>query len=174
MHQRRRLTAGLGLVLASALGVGAWAGPVSAAATDAVAKPPSDPLTFELPATINGNPGFVSTTLTEFVVQDDRLAASLDIAGQSVDVVVTGMAAQSPCKVLDLVLGRIDVARPGLIVDLDQLRLRLAAEPGKFDPTKLLGNMLCQMSKLFGEGRIGSIAEPLTRVAKLLDIRVIA
>ena len=32
MHQRRRLTAGLGLVLATALGIGAWAGPVSATA----------------------------------------------------------------------------------------------------------------------------------------------
>ncbi len=174
MHQRRRLTAGLGLVLATTLGVGAWAGPVSATATDTVAKPPADPLTFELPATINGSPGFVSTTLTEFVVRDDRLVASLDIAGQSVDVVVTGMAAPTSCKVLDVVLGRIAVERPGLVVELDQLRLQLAAEPGKFDPTKLLGNMLCQMAKLFGEGRSRSIAEPLTRVAKLLDIRVIA
>lgn len=173
MHQRR-LTAGLGLLLVTALGAGAWSGQASAVATDAVAKPAADPLTFQLPATINGNPGSVSTTLTEFVLRDDRLAASLDVAGQPVDVLVTGMAAEDPCKVLDLTLGPIDISRSDLHVDLDALRLQLLAEPGKFDPTKLLGDMLCQMAKLFEDGRPKPVVEPLNRVSRLLDIRLVA
>ena len=176
MHQRRRLTAGLGLVLATALGIGAWAGPdqrdgdllrgqTTRRSVD-VRAPGDDQRRLYRGSSRRRSPSSFARV--------DRLVASLDIAGQSVDVVVTGMAAPTSCKVLDVVLGRIDVSRPGLVVDLDQLRLQLAAEPGKFDPTKVLGNMLCQMAKLFGEGRSRSIAEPLTRVAKLLDIRVIA
>jgi hypothetical protein len=46
-----------------------------------------------------------------------------------------------PCKVLDLVLGPLELDLLGLMVDLDQVHLTITATPGG-----VLGNLFCSLA----------------------------
>ena len=64
----------------------------------------------------------------------------------------TAAAAATPCPVLNLVLGPLDLNILGLQVTLNQVQLNIDAIPG---PGNLLGNLLCDVANLLSPGNGG-------------------
>jgi hypothetical protein len=73
---------------------------------------------------------------------------------------------QGQCEILNLELGPLDLDLLGLIVQLNQVELRVAAEPG---PGNLLGNLLCAVAGLLdGGGPLAGINNLLRNINRLL------
>jgi hypothetical protein len=166
-----RVKAGVGgILVVSTMTLGAAVAEAKPVAEAVAARPAADPLSFQLPATTDlGLPTTVTATLERFAVQSGQLVAVLDVDGQTVNAVVTDLASNASCSILDLTLGPIHLDLLGLVVDLDVVNLDITAEPG---PGNLLGNLLCAVVGLFDGGLFSQVAQLLNRVLSLLNISI--
>jgi len=83
-----------------------------------------------------------------------------------VTVTVTGTPGPTPCRILTLDLGPLDLNLLGLRVQLNDIHLRITAEPG---PGNLLGNLLCAIAHLLDQnGQLDQITGLLNRIIDLL------
>jgi hypothetical protein len=71
--------------------------------------------------------------------------------------------AKTSCRILDLTLGPLDLNLLGLRVQLNQIHLRITAEPG---PGNLLGNLLCAVAGLLDNPN--ALADLLNKIFRLL------
>jgi len=108
-------------------------------------------------------------TVTRFVNQGgDLLATGTLTLGDIVDEVVSLLvnSATGTCEVLHLELGPLDLDLLGLVVHLDQVVLDITAESGS---GKLLGNLLCAVSRILdGGGPLGALSGLLNRILSIL------
>ena len=85
------------------------------------------------------------------------IGASVPLSPQTASAAATGptgaTGAVGPCKVLDLVLGPLELDLLGLMVHLDQVHLSITATPGA-----VLGNLFCSLSG----GPTGATTAPST------------
>jgi hypothetical protein len=71
------------------------------------------------------------------------------------------------CDILTLVLGPLHLDLLGLVVDLNQINLRITADPG---PGNLLGNLLCAVAGLLDStGLQGVIAQLLSVIRFIVE-----
>jgi len=152
------------------LGGGLAAGALGAVGIDAAtAQQTGTGLITPVNGTINDGTGAVlaegTFAVTRFVNQGgDLLATGTLTLGETIDEVVSLLvnSATGTCEVLDLTLGPLDLDLLGLVVHLDQVVLNITAESGS---GKLLGNLLCAVSRILdGGGPLGAIAGLLNRI----------
>lgn len=82
--------------------------------------------------------GTVTTTATGAVTQ---------VTNQAISAVVS--SASASCPILTLTLGPLHLNLLGLTIDLNQINLSIAAQPGAGN---LLGNLLCDVANLLNNG----------------------
>ena len=117
-------------------------------------------------------------TITKFAVQNGQVVAIGTLTGTLTDALgnvigtVTQQATfpvtfgQHSCTILELTLGPLDLNLLGLVVHLDQVHLKITAEPGSGN---LLGNLLCQIAGLLDNGAsLSAIVDKLNQLLKLL------
>lgn len=86
-----------------------------------------------------------------------------DVSG-AISTTVASATANQSCDILSLVLGPLDLNLLGLDVELNQVELDIAAEPG---PGNLLGNLLCSVAGLLDGNSTGGLANLLNRLLAL-------
>ena len=100
--------------------------------------------------------------VTQFVAKNGNLLAKGNVSGTLTNLVtgqkttitnapVTAPAAAgtATCKILNLVLGPLHLDLLGLVIDLNQVHLRINANQA---PGNLLGNLLCAVANLLNTG----------------------
>ena len=84
------------------------------------------------------------------------------------DVALPVNVAQATCEILDLTLGPLHLDLLGLVIDLNQVHLRITAEQG---PGNLLGNLLCGIAGLLdGDAPLNAIARLLNQLLGVLSM----
>jgi hypothetical protein len=83
------------------------------------------------------------------------------VSNQAVNIPVADLAAQQSCRILDLTLGPLHLDLLGLVVDLSQVDLDITAVPGAGN---LLGNLLCAIAGLLGQGQTNVVARLLNQL----------
>ncbi len=118
-------------------------------------------------------------TITHFAMNGDQVVASGVLTGASTiagtvtpitqaftDIPVALSGHHSRCEIVTLDLGPLHLDLLGLVVDLNEVVLDVAAESGAGN---LLGNLLCAVTHLLdGPGLLGSIQNFLDRINALL------
>ena len=172
----------LGVLVLGAAAVVAVATPSADAKTGGALAVPGDGIVKGTGASIAG-----TFTINKFKVVDGALTAVgtyrnaatsettpasaqvTKINGTAVGAASSGLAAQaaSSCQILDLTLGPLHLDLLGLVVDLNQVNLRITAEPGQGN---LLGNLLCQVAGLLDNNPGGGgLSGLLQSIANLLN-----
>jgi hypothetical protein len=83
------------------------------------------------------------------------------------DAATTAAAAPTgSCQILDLTLGPLHLDLLGLVVDLNQVHLRITAEQGSGN---LLGNLLCSVAHLLDNTGTGGLSGLLQSITNLLN-----
>ena len=167
-------------VLAAALSAIVAVASPSATAARSTSGAPTEQLT----ATYNGTSYVGTFTVTSFKKVDGAIRAygtfnganpldptdTVTSAGYA-DVLTggaTNAAAAAPtgsCQILDLTLGPLHLDLLGLVVDLNQVHLKVTAQPG---PGNLLGNLLCGVAHLLDNGNTSGLRNLLDRLNALL------
>jgi hypothetical protein len=98
--------------------------------------------------------------------------AAAPVQTETVTPVITGTATPTPgvvsCRILFLDLGPLDLNLLGLRVQLNDIHLRITAEPG---PGNLLGNLLCAVAHLLDGGPIpGQLNQIITLLNRIIDL----
>jgi hypothetical protein len=98
--------------------------------------------------------------------------AAAPVQTETVTPVITGTATPAPgvvsCRILFLDLGPLDLNLLGLRVQLNDIHLRITAEPG---PGNLLGNLLCAVANLLGGGPIpGQLNQIIALLNRIIDL----
>jgi hypothetical protein len=74
---------------------------------------------------------------------------------------ITGAAATGSCTILDLTLGPLHLDLLGLVVDLNQVHLKITGQTGN---GQLLGNLLCGLANALNGGNTNGLAAILNRM----------
>jgi hypothetical protein len=169
----RRLTA-ITLVLAL---LGAI---VLAPASALAGQPSTNPLgNIPIEGTFPGGTFEGTFTITRFLVQQGQLLAQgtltgqlFDTAGnvigqvtQTVRIPVTDISAQGVCEVLFLNVGPITLRLLGLNVFIDEITIRITADPAG----GILGELLCAIADGFDLGNLADVARLLNQLLALLQ-----
>ena len=85
------------------------------------------------------------------------------VANLPINLPVTGAAATGSCSILDLTLGPLHLDLLGLVVDLNQVHLKITGQTGN---GQLLGNLLCGLANALN-GNGGGLANILNRLLGL-------
>jgi hypothetical protein len=115
--------------------------------------------------------------LTNFAMQNGQIVAQGLLTGtitnldgttsqvsQNVSAAITGASAS--CPILSLTLGPLHLNVLGLVIDLNQVNLNIAAQPGAGN---LLGNLLCDVANLLNNGgALSAIVADLNAILKSL------
>ena len=140
---------------------------------------PADPSTADVTGTLPDGKGSVDGTfdVSRFTVDNGELMAvgtftgtitdattTLAQGSQQVALPVDVAQSDGDCRILNLVLGPLDLNLLGLQVDLAQVVLDITAQQG---PGKLLGNLLCAVAGLL-DGPTG-VNALLQQIAGLLN-----
>ena len=120
--------------------------------------------------------------LERFAAQNGGLVAIGDLTGtitnpdtstvpvnfQDVALPVDIAQTTATCEILDLVLGPLHLDLLGLVIDLNQVHLRITAEQG---PGNLLGNLLCGIAGLLdGDAPLNAITRLLNQLLGVLSL----
>jgi hypothetical protein len=141
--------------------------------TTASAAPKTGSITTPVTGTVNGLDQSGTLTITEFTTSGGVLNAvgTLDLGAAVNDVPVTVpvnlQQTTGTCEILTLVLGPLHLDLLGLVIDLNQVVLKITAEQG---PGNLLGNLLCAIAGLLDGpgGALGGLAALLNRILAIL------
>jgi len=110
-------------------------------------------------AVVNGVPTVLGTLSGQFA--NGTVINSLPIA-----LPILGGNVNGTCTILDLTLGPLHLDLLGLVVDLNQIHLRITAQPGSGN---LLGNLLCSVAHLLDTNAGGNaISNLLNRILGIL------
>ena len=159
MNLKTRIAAGAtAAVMAGILGLGgAGISTASAAPSSPTAAVAVDPVPGALPVTGTLPDGSIFTgQLSQLVatvvngvpmLSGILMGTGLPAAGTPITTAIAG--ATAACPVLNLDLQPINLDLLGLVVNLDEVHLDLAAVPG---PAKLLGNLVCGLAGALAPG----------------------
>ena len=168
--------AGSGLGMASASPTRSVAAAAAPNATSGSTLPVS------VPATLNGVSGTLSGTVPKFSHNTGHVLADLSFTrftskngvvtplphAITRNLPVTNAGTKKVCQILNLTLGPLHLNLLGLVVNLNQVHLRITAVSG---PGNLLGNLLCAVAHLLdGSAPVAKKAALLNDVVGTLGI----